>query len=242
MGLPFVISPTRIFNFCVEQYLQWQGLRYSLLELDNGTTMATWVPKKRTHKPSLVLLHAFGLNSLTWAHQVASFTTAFDLFIPDLLFSGKTFTTNTGRSEIFQAECVFKLLQSLDVHEFSVVGTSYGGFVAYRLAHMYPSAVTKFVLSSSAVNMTREADAAMVRRFKTKDVTEILQPCDVEGVRRASVLAFHCQPPFTIPAFICNDILEVSAFKTSMFRLVCVLWRWRMIDCLLFVCGCGNGG
>lgn len=221
MGLPFGISPTRIFNVCVSHYLTWQGLRYELLQLDNGTTMATWVPKTRTHKPSLVLLHAFGLNSLTWAKQVASFTTAFDVFIPDLLFSGKTFTTNTARSEIFQAECVFKLLQLLNVHEFSVVGTSYGGFVAYRLAHSYPTAVTKLVLSSSAVNMTREADAAMVTRFKTKDVTDILQPCDVEGVRRASVLAFHRQPPFTIPEFICNDILDVSGFF-QCFRFVCV--------------------
>lgn len=96
------------------------------------------------------------------------------------------------------------------------MGTSYGGFVAYRMAHMYPNSVNKLVLSSSAVNMTAEADAAMVRRFKTKDVTEILQPCDVEGVRRASVLAFHWQPPFTIPAFICNDILDVSTFNTSV--------------------------
>lgn len=57
--------------------------------------------------------------------------------------------------------------------------------------------------------MTPETDEAMVRRFKTKDVTEILQPHDAEGIRRASILAFYKQPPFTVPEFICNDVLNV---------------------------------
>ena len=104
---------------------------------------------------------------------------------------------------------MFKLLQQLNVLEFSVVGTSYGGFVAYRMAHMYPHAVQKLVISSSAVNMTPATDEAMVKRFRTKNVTEILQPHDIEGVRRASILAFHKQPPFTVPEFILNDVLNV---------------------------------
>lgn len=100
-----------------------------------------------------------------------------------------------------------------------MVGTSYGGFVAYRMADMYPNAVRKVVISSSAVNMTAETDEAMVRRFKTKDVTEILQPGDVEGVRRMWVLAFRRQLPFTIPAFLCNDVLKVLFNANRMEKL-----------------------
>ncbi|KAG0554533.1 hypothetical protein KC19_12G098400 [Ceratodon purpureus] len=219
MELPLGFSPTHIFNFFVGKYLGFCGLQCRLVELDNGTTMECWMPKKygtrqtrgysSTDKPSLVLLHAFGLNSYTWCRQVSSFSSAFDVFIPNLLFSGRSHTTNKERTEYFQAECVFKLLQQLNVLEFSVVGTSYGGFVAYRMAHMYPHAVQKLVISSSAVNMTPATDEAMVKRFKTKNVTEILQPHDIEGVRRASILAFHKQPPFTVPEFILNDVLNV---------------------------------
>lgn len=219
MGIPFGFSPTQIFNFCVGKYMNFCGLHSRLVELDNGTTMECWMPKNHgarqtrggysTKKPSLVLLHAFGLNSHTWCRQVSSFSSAFDVFIPNLLFAGRSFTTNKARTEFFQAECVYKLLQHLDVQEFCVVGTSYGGFVGYRMAHMYPHAVQKLVISSSAVNMTPETDEAMVRRFKTKDVTEILQPHDAEGIRRASILAFYKQPPFTVPEFICNDVLNV---------------------------------
>lgn len=211
MVLPLGFSPTHIFNFCVGKYFSYCGLQAHLVQFNNGTTMASWVPKQRSHKPSLVLLHAFGLNSLTWCRQVSHFSAAFDLFIPDLVFSGHSFTTHKDRTERFQAECVFKLLQQLEVEDFSVVGTSYGGFVAYRMADMYPNAVRKVVISSSAVNMTAETDEAMVRRFKTKDVTEILQPGDVEGVRRMWVLAFRRQLPFTIPAFLCNDVLKVGS-------------------------------
>lgn len=207
------LSPTHIFQYCVAKYFSFHGLHSHLHHLPTTnttkTTIATWLPKHRTHKPVLVLLHAFGVNSLTWGRQIATFSSAFDLFIPDLLFSGLSTTTGPDRSETFQAECVFRMLQELGVDEFSVVGTSYGGFVGYRMAHMYPSSVRKLVVSSSAVNMTRETDEKMARRFGTEDVKEILQPRDVDGVRRMTVLAFRRQLPFRIPGFICNDVLNV---------------------------------
>lgn len=208
-------SPTRLFNFFASKYLSFHGLQNQLITLDNGSTIECWTPKAhqttKPRKPSLVLIHAFGLTSLTWCRQVASFSRNFNLYIPNLLFSGLSTTTSTERTEIFQAECVYKLLRELDVDEASVIGTSYGGFVGYRMAHLYPSVVRKLVVSSSAVNMTPETDMAMVRRFGTRDVTEILQPGDVEGVRRAGVLAFWKQPPFQVPAFVCNDLLKVCA-------------------------------
>lgn len=134
-----------------------------------------------------------------------------------------------------QAECVMKLLQQLNVSKFSVIGTSYGGFVAYRIAHMYPHAVHKLVISSSAVNMTPETDEAMVKRFKTKDVTEILQPHDAEGVRRASILAFHQQPLFGIPTFMCNDLLDVSPSLTLVFFRQRKEKKVRRLNCYHFI-------
>jgi pimeloyl-ACP methyl ester carboxylesterase len=134
-----------------------------------------------------------------------------------------------------QAECVMKLLQQLNVSKFSVIGTSYGGFVAYRIAHMYPHAVHKLVISSSAVNMTPETDEAMVKRFKTKDVTEILQPHDAEGVRRASILAFYRQPLFGIPTFMCNDLLDVSPSLTLVFFRQINEKKVRRLKCYHFI-------
>lgn len=106
------ISPTVIANQCLDRYFDAFGLHSRLVELDNGTTMHCWMPKfpsimqeemwRSSGKPSLVLLHAFGLDAYTWGRQVSRFSKSFDLYIPDLVFSGKSFTTSKERSEIFQ--------------------------------------------------------------------------------------------------------------------------------------------
>jgi pimeloyl-ACP methyl ester carboxylesterase len=106
MGLSWGFSPTHIFNFFVGKYLGFCGLHSRLVELDNGTTMECWAPKHHDGttppKPSLVLLHAFGLNSYTWCRQVSSFATSFHVLIPNLLFSGRSHTSNPDRTELFQ--------------------------------------------------------------------------------------------------------------------------------------------
>ena len=111
MGLLFGFSPTNLFHQCVARYFKFVGLQSELVQLNNGTTMHCWIPQKKqgtkSHenagdKPALVLLHAFGLNSHTWARQISSFSAAFDLYVPDLLFSGESFTTNKERTEFFQ--------------------------------------------------------------------------------------------------------------------------------------------
>jgi pimeloyl-ACP methyl ester carboxylesterase len=106
MGLSWGFSPTHIFNFFVGKYLGFCGLHSRLVELDNGTTMECWAPKHHDGttppKPSLVLHHAFGLNSYTWCRQVSSFATSFHVLIPNLLFSGRSHTSNPDRTELFQ--------------------------------------------------------------------------------------------------------------------------------------------
>lgn len=112
MGLLFGFSPTNLFHQCVARYFKFVGLQSQLVQLNNGTTMHCWIPQKKQQgttshetagdKPALVLLHAFGLNSHTWARQISSFSASFDLYVPDLLFSGESFTTNKERTEFFQ--------------------------------------------------------------------------------------------------------------------------------------------
>ena len=43
------------------------------------------------------------------------------------------------------------MLKRLSVSKFSVVGTSYGGFVAYTLSYLYHEDVDKVVIASSTV-------------------------------------------------------------------------------------------
>ncbi|CAM6074303.1 unnamed protein product [Sphagnum tenellum] len=233
MGSLLSFSPARMINQCMKIYFNSCGLFSRIVELDNGTTMHCWMPQtvavkgssslKLAHtddkKPALVFLHAFGADAFTWCRQISRFSKCFDLYIPDLLFCGDSYTTNSSRTEFFQAECVLELLQQLNVFKFSVVGTSYGGFVAYRLAHLYPHAVHKLVLSSSGVNMTPDTDQALVDKFGTENVAEVLMPSTVEGLRRAWRLAIHSQPLFPVPSFICEDVLETVFNKNRKEKL-----------------------
>ncbi|KAJ7538123.1 hypothetical protein O6H91_11G035100 [Diphasiastrum complanatum] len=211
-GVSFALK--RVGNF-----LQWWGLESRFVHLDNDTTMHCWVPAHKNtkqsrsiashDKPALVLLHAFGSFGLSWCMQVPQFSKNYNLYIPDLVFFGESTSKSSERSEFFQADCVVKLLQQLKVDKFSVIGTSYGGFVAYRLAHMYPQAVHKVVLSSSGVCMGPTSDERLVKECGVKSIKEILVPVDVEGVRRILNLAFY-RLPFPILDYFCQEYLEIA--------------------------------
>ncbi len=58
--------------------------------------------------------------------------------------------------------------------------------------------------------MTPDTDQALVDKFGTENVAEVLMPSTVEGLRRAWRLAIHSQPLFPVPSFICEDVLKVS--------------------------------
>lgn len=117
MGSLLSFSPARMINQCMKIYFNSCGLFSRIVELDNGTTMHCWMPQtvavsssssslKLAHtddkKPALVFLHAFGADAFTWCRQISRFSKCFDLYIPDLLFCGDSYTTNSSRTEFFQ--------------------------------------------------------------------------------------------------------------------------------------------
>ena len=61
-----------------------------------------------------------------------------------------------------------KLVEKLGVSKFHVVGVSYGGFVAYHLAHLYPDAVQKVVLVAAGVCLEEKDLTEGI--FKTPDL------------------------------------------------------------------------
>ncbi|CAM6089315.1 unnamed protein product [Calypogeia fissa] len=218
-------------NFSLVEYYQRRlqvlyrscGLESRLVDLEDGTIMKCWIPQRNkeraiamatsNQKPPVVLLHAFGSSANSWNYQVKPFSKFFDLYIPDLVFFGDSTTSRTERSEFFQADCIVKMLQQLSVPKYSVVGTSYGGFVAYRIAHMYPDSVDKLVISSSGVIMDSSSNQRLIDKFKVNSIKDILLPTTVEGMRRVAGLAFHRQLPFPIPRFIMEDYLEHVLIK-----------------------------
>ncbi|GLJ12036.1 hypothetical protein SUGI_0182560 [Cryptomeria japonica] len=185
------------------------GLEPKVLDIDHETTMHCWCPKKQeTHKPNLVLIHGFGTNAMwQWHPQVQPLGKSFNVYVPDLVFFGDSTTRGSGRSEVFQAESIMKLMKNLGVTKFSVMGTSYGGFVAYNLGCMYPEAVEKLVIASSGVCNNAKDNEELLQRARLQKVSELLLPQSADNLRILMKLSLY-KPPSLVPNFLLNDYIK----------------------------------
>ncbi|XP_031491521.1 uncharacterized protein LOC116258494 [Nymphaea colorata] len=185
------------------------GLDRATLQVDNETTIHCWVPSGgRGRKPALLLLHGFGPTpTWQWHHQVAALSPHLDLYVPELVFFGESTTTSPERSEVFQAECMARLMRKLAVDRFCVAGTSYGGFVAYHVARLYPEMVERVIIASSAVNRRAGDDGEFLKKAGADDVVDVLLPRTADGLRSLLKLVFY-RPPFFLPNFLSNDFIH----------------------------------
>lgn len=89
---------------CFRFSFSMSGLKSVTVDLGDGTVMHCWVPKRlKTTKPNLVLIHGVGANAM-WQFNdfISPLIAHFNVFVPDLIFFGDSFTTRPDRSETFQ--------------------------------------------------------------------------------------------------------------------------------------------
>ncbi|KAK8575919.1 hypothetical protein V6N13_032769 [Hibiscus sabdariffa] len=179
------------------------------VDLDGQTTLHFWATDhRRFDRPTLVMVHGYGGNPLwQFVFQVAPLSRRFNLFIPDLLFFGRSYSKSPVRSDSFQAECLLDGLGKLGVDRFSVYAISYGGFVAYRMAEMRPDSVERVAIVSSGVLYSEEQRAAQLREIG-RHPSEILVPKKPDDLRLLVKLsmcrenALNWVPDFLLQQFI----------------------------------------
>ncbi|CAN8300945.1 unnamed protein product [Cochlearia groenlandica] len=217
MSLSF-LSLANLVETLLHRRFSSAGLSLQTLSIDPQTTIQLWAPPpskspENNQKPPLLLLHGFGPSAIwQWSQQIKPLSLFFRLYIPDLVFFGGSTTTTSSseenRSEMFQALCMMKLMEKLGVVEkFSVVGTSYGGFVAYNMAKMWPEKVDRVVLASSGVNMRRSDNEEFVERAKCKDVVEVMLPKSGTDLRRFFWMVSSWKLDY-VPSFVLNDFFQ----------------------------------
>ncbi|XP_042486019.1 pimeloyl-[acyl-carrier protein] methyl ester esterase-like [Macadamia integrifolia] len=205
------LSLVSLYGRYISRKYKLCGLSPATVEVDSETTIHFWGPKPNspsTGKPSLVLIHGFGPSSLfQWQHQVRPLSDHFDLYVPDLVFFGGSTTNSSDRSEIFQAVSIAKLLDKLGLNRFSVMGTSYGGMVAYHMASMWPEKVEKVVIASSAVNMVRKDQEEVAERGGVERIEDLLLPRTSKQLRKLFRLMVFKRSP-VLPDFLLNNLLR----------------------------------
>lgn len=174
-----------------------------------AASIHVWTPvARRPGRPPLVLIHGFGGNAKwQWERQIGPLSRSFDLYIPDLVFFGRSRADGEDRSVGFQARCMAEVMRCLGVERYAVVGISYGGFVAFRMAEMAEEAVKRVVILTAGISLTAEQRRELVGR-EERDASEILLPQRAEDLIILLRRSMY-RPPRWIPAFLLRDFIEV---------------------------------
>ncbi|XP_022740877.1 epoxide hydrolase 4-like [Durio zibethinus] len=204
--------------------MKMAGVRSYPVEIEPGTVMNFWVPcetikkpKKGTEKishlekqtkPVVVLVHGFAAEGIvTWQFQVGALTKKYSVYVPDLLFFGGSITDKPDRSPTFQAEHLVKGLRKLGVEKCIVVGFSYGGMVAFKMAELYPDLVEAVVVSGSILAMTDSISVESLNRLGFSSSSELLLPNSVKGLK--ALLSVAAYKKLWFPDRLHKDYLEV---------------------------------
>lgn len=115
---------SRFFSFTASRdwfyryYFNYSGLRSVSTDISDGTTMHCWIPKSHNpSKPDLVLVHGFGANAMwQYGELLRKFVPRFNVYVPDLLFFGGSYTDLPYRTEEFQVDRAW--LESLRTNHF----------------------------------------------------------------------------------------------------------------------------
>lgn len=95
------------------------------------------------------------------------------------------------------------------VTRYSVMGTSYGGFVAYHMARMWPERVDKVVIASSGVNMKQSDMVKLLNRAIVDKIEHLMLPTTPQQLRNLMTLAVF-KTPKMLPDFLFTDMINVS--------------------------------
>ncbi|KAI3880875.1 hypothetical protein MKW92_026834 [Papaver armeniacum] len=203
-------SLVSMFESYLKNTFTSSGLTPKSIDIDSDTTLHYWSPKQPSKLPPLVLLHGFGGHSVwQWSNQVQRLSTHFTLYVPDLIFFGKSVTNSSERSEIFQAVSMGKLIEVLGVARYSVLGTSYGGFVAYHMARLRPDRVDKVIIVNSAINLRRKDSEELLKEAKVEKIESLFMPESPAELLTCIRLINHKKFPIYIPEFLLNDVLNL---------------------------------
>jgi pimeloyl-ACP methyl ester carboxylesterase len=211
------LSPTLARDRCYTRAFRSAGLRPTAVPLADGAVLHFWLPPPAAgSRHPILLLHGFGASATwQWAPFLRPLLAAgLAPYVPDLVFFGASASPAADRSPAYQAACVAAAMAALlgAPQRYSVVGVSYGGFVAYHLAHAFPATVDRLVLVAAGLCL-EEADLS-AGLFAVEDIAQaasLLLPQQPEDLRKLVGLTFS-RPPRFMPSCFIRDYIRVGKF------------------------------
>ncbi|KAL6225167.1 hypothetical protein ACLB2K_004018 [Fragaria x ananassa] len=210
--MPMCFSLIASRDSCFRSSFSSAGLKSTTTDLGEGTIIHSWVPKHPSpSKPTLLLIHGIGANAMwQWHEFITPLTSRFNLYVPDLIFFGDSYSSRSERSESFQARCVMGLMEAHDVKgKMHVAGISYGGFVAYSMAAQYGERIERLVLCCAGICAEeKDMEKGMFQVKSVEEAVSILLPQRAAQVRQLMKISFY-KPATNVPSCFLNDFIEV---------------------------------
>jgi len=122
-------------------------------ELDVATRLgSTHVIASGPHAaPPVILLHSLAASATLWLPNVAALSEHFRIYAVDVIGqTGKSVPARRIRDRHDMADWLGDVLDALGIRSASIVGSSYGGFLAMNQALLTPDRVERIVLISPA--------------------------------------------------------------------------------------------
>jgi len=122
-------------------------------ELDIPTRLGSThvIASGSTDLPALILLPSFAASATVWRPNIAELSRHFRTYAVDVIGQpGKSVAIKRIQSRQEFADWLVELLDALHVERASLVGNSFGGFLAMNLASLAPERVERVVLISPA--------------------------------------------------------------------------------------------
>lgn len=157
--------------------------------------------------PVILLLHGFGGDAqLSWNKELIALAKTHTVIAPDLLWFGKsnaTLTPNLNNQTIV----IKQLLNHLKVDSFSVIGQSYGGFLALNLALNNPTIVKKLCIANSPGNtFNKEELENVAKKYKVDNVSDLFVFKEAKHLQRLYDLAAFKK--HNLPVFLAKQLFE----------------------------------
>lgn len=117
-------------------------------------TMKYW---KGGTGPVILFLHGFGGDALfTYQNELAILAKNHTVIAPDLLWFGES-NSSLPTNIDSQIAAIERLLKELHVDTFSMIGQSYGGFIAVLMTEKYPEKIERLCIANSPGPMFNKA-------------------------------------------------------------------------------------
>ncbi len=132
-------------------------------ELINGVSLAYrhWPAPRRSHRPSVVLLHGLLQTGAGMRHLAEHLAMDREVLVPDLRGRGESEQPADGYDPATMADDVAELIERVGIDRPAVIGRLHGGIVAYHLAALRPEQVGGVVLGDANPDVSAERAARL---------------------------------------------------------------------------------